>query len=162
MPPKAQSRRRNRNEIKPLSGLDVNALLGTKPKKPKITPENPIPEFRQALDVAKSHDAFVEAAHQIGSIIETRIKDSFGDVNYNRAIEELGVMREEMIEMESPMIWNEYIEGLKGKLLGDELGGDRREMWWEVKKNKLGLIERKSSERSSVTEEEAKAFLSRK
>ncbi|KAK4692180.1 ATP-dependent DNA helicase 2 subunit 2, partial [Lecanoromycetidae sp. Uapishka_2] len=162
VPPKAQSRKRNRNEIKPLSGLNVSALLGTKPKKLKITPENPIPEFRQALDAAESHEAFVEAAQQLGSIIEKRITDSFGDVNYKRAIEELGVMRQEMIEMDEPGIWNEYIKGLKAKLLGEELGGERREMWWEIRKNRLGLIEKKTSKPSNVSEEEAKAFLSRK
>ena len=32
-------------------------------------------------------------------------------------------------------------------------------MWWEVRKNRLGLIEKKSSEVSTVDEEEAKAFL---
>lgn len=67
-----------------------------------------------------------------------------------------------MIEMEDPIIWNEYIQRLKGKLLGEELGGERREMWWAIRKNKLGLIEKKASDRSSVTDEEAKVFLSRK
>lgn len=69
-------------------------------------------------------------------------------------------MRQEMIEMEEPEIWNDFIRGLKGKLLGEDLGGDRREMWWEIRRHKLGLIERKASEPSTVNEEEAKAFLS--
>ncbi len=67
-----------------------------------------------------------------------------------------------MIEMEEPRIWNEFIRGLKGKLLGQELGGERREMWWEVRKHKLGLIEKKTSQPSSVTEEEAREFLKSK
>lgn len=69
-------------------------------------------------------------------------------------------MREELIEMEEPGAFNDFIRSLKRKLLAEELGGDRREMWWEIKKNKLGLIDKKSSEQSTVDEEEGKTFLS--
>ena len=68
-------------------------------------------------------------------------------------------MREELIEMEEPEAYNEFVRELKGQLLGEKLGGDRREMWGEIRRNKLGLIEKKSSERSRVEEEEARAFL---
>lgn len=148
--------------MKPLSGLDVGALLGSKPKKAKISSENPIPEFRQALDAADSVEGIRDVAKQLSSIIETQIKDSFGDIAYPRALEELGVMKHEMIDMEEPGAYNNFIRELKRKLLAEELGGDRREMWWEIKKNKLGLIEKKASEQSNVDEEEAKAFLSAK
>lgn len=156
VPPKVQSRKRNRNELKPLSGLDVSALLGSKTKKIKITPENPVPEFRQALDAAESVEGIKEAAKQLSLIIETQITDSFGDIAYPRAIEELSVMREEMIEMEEPGIYNDFLRSLKEKLLGERLGGERREMWWEVKKNRLGLIDKKTSDQSRVDEDEAK------
>lgn len=69
-------------------------------------------------------------------------------------------MREELIEMEEPEVYNEFVRELKRQLLAEELGGDRREMWAEVRKNRLGLVEKKSSERSKVGEEEAKEFLS--
>lgn len=163
VPPKAQSRKRNRNDIKPLSGLDVGALLGNNDrKKIKITRENPIPEFRQALDAAESVDALRDAVKQLSSIIETQIKDSFGDIAYGKAVEELSTMRSEMIDMEEPEAYNEFVRALKRKLLGEELGGDRREMWVEIRKNKLGLIEKKTSDKSGVDEDEAKAFLSSK
>ena len=162
VPPKAQSRKRNRNEIKPLSGLDVGALLSSSNKsnkKIKITRENPIPEFRQALDTAESEDAIRDAARQFSKIIETQIKDSFGDIAYDKAVEELGTMRTEMIEMEEPEVYNEFVRSLKGKLLGEELGGDRREMWYAIRKSRLGLIGKGSSDKSRVDEDEAKAFL---
>lgn len=161
VPPKVQSRKRNRNEIKPLSGLDVGALLSNKKsKKIKITRENPIPEFRQALDAADSEDAVHDVAKQLSTIIEAQIKDSFGDIAYGKALEELSTMRSEMIDIEEPGAYNEFIRTLKGKLLGEKLGGDRRDMWYEIRKNKLGLIEKKSSDKSNVDEDEAKAFLS--
>ena len=146
--------------MKPLSGLDVGALLGSKQKKPKITSENPIPEFRQALDVADSIEGIRDAAQQLSAIIETHIKDSFGDVAYPRAVEEIKVLRDEMIDLEEPAIYNDFIKDLKQKLLTEKLGGDRGEMWWEIRKGKLGLIEKRVSEQSSVGEEEAKLFLS--
>ena len=132
VPPKAQSRKRNRNEIKPLSGLDVGALLSSNnksKKKIKITRENPIPEFRQALDTAESEDAIRDAARQFSKIIEAQIEDSFGDIAYGKVVEELGTMRTEMIEMEEPEVYNEFVRILKGKLLGEELGGARRVRW---------------------------------
>lgn len=70
-------------------------------------------------------------------------------------------MRNELIEMEEPGAFNAFIKELKRKLLAEELGGERREMWWEIRKNRLGLIEKKKeSEASEVGEEEAKMFLS--
>lgn len=157
VPPKAQSRKRARNEIKPLSGLDVGALLGNKSKKTRLSSENSIPEFRQALDAAESVEGFALLAKQFAAIIKTRIKNSFGDMNYARAVEEISVMREELIEMEEPGIYNDFIRDLKTQLLAEELGGDRREMWWELKKSRLGLIDKKTSEQSAVEDEEAKA-----
>ena len=164
VPPKVQSRKRNRNEIKPLSGLDVGALLANnnKSKKIKITRENAVPEFRQALDDTESEDAIRDAVKQLSVIIEAQIKDSFGDIAYERAMEELRVMRDEMIEFEEPGAYNDVIRTLKRKLLGEELGGDRREMWYRIRKSNLGLIEKKSSDKSSVDEDEARAFLSSK
>ena len=77
-------------------------------------------------------------------------------------MEELRVLRDEMIDLEEPMIYNHFIKDLKQKLLTEKLGGDRREMWWEIRKAKLGLIEKNVSEHSNVREEEAKLFLSSK
>lgn len=162
VPPKVQSRKRNRNEIKPLSGLDVGALLGNKNKKVRISRENPIPEFRQALDFTDSVDACKDAVNQLGAVIENQIRDSFGDIAYSRAVEELGVMRDEMIEIDEPGIYNDYIRSMKVKLLGEKLGGERREMWYEIRKSRLGLIDKKVSESSNVDEKEAMRFLTSK
>lgn len=168
VPPKAQSRKRNRNEIKPLSGLDVGALLGNNNnsnddrKKIKITRDNPIPEFRQALDAAESVDALRDAVKQLSAIIEAQITDSFGDIAYGQAVEELSTMRSEMIDMEEPEAYNGFVRALKRKLLRGDLGGDRRDMWLEMRRNKLGLIEKKTSDKSDVDEDQARAFLSSK
>lgn len=94
------------------------------------------------------------------SIIEDQIRHSLGDANYDRVTEGLGVVREELIAYEEPGLYNDFIGDIKGLLLGEKLGGDRRELWWLIRRRKLGLIEQGESELSDVTEEEAKAFMS--
>lgn len=89
-------------------------------------------------------------------IIEDQIRHSLGDANYDRVTAGLGVMREELISYEEPGSYNDLLRQLKEKLLKEALGGDRRELWWLIRRSKLGLIDKKQSDRSEVTEEEAK------
>lgn len=152
-----QGRRRNRNEVKPLSGLNVEALIGGDRKKAKISFQNAIPDFRQTVNTADSIEGMRDAAQQLGAVVETRIRDSFGDIAYARALEEIGVMREEMIDLEEPDIYNDFARALKRKLLAEELGGNRKDFWWEFRKSRLGLIDKQTSEASKATEEDAKA-----
>lgn len=109
------------------------------------------------LSRAESIDTIHEAVKQMASIIETQIKHSLGDANYDRVVEGLGSMREELVGYEEPALYNDFLRQLKEKILREELGGDRRELWWLVRKGKkLGLIDRTASDRSEVSEEEAR------
>lgn len=92
----------------------------------------------------------------MSAIIEDQIRRSLGDINYDRAVEGIGTMREELIAYEEPGLYNGFIQSLKEKLLEDRLGGDRREMWWLIRKNRLGLIDKKALDISDVTEEQAR------
>lgn len=65
-------------------------------------------------------------------------------------------MRSELIEMEEVGIYNEWVTGLREKVLGGELGGDRKELWREIAKNGVGLVETKEAEIGGVGEEIAK------
>lgn len=134
----------------------MDALLGRE-KRTTISAENAVPEFKQLLAAAQNPQAIEEASKQMASVIVSLIKHSLGDSGYGRATEDLRVMREELIGMEEPRLYNDFIRDLKGKLLVDELNGDRREMWWEVRRNRLGLITDKESDVSDVGEEEAKS-----
>jgi ATP-dependent DNA helicase 2 subunit 2 len=158
VPPKVKGRKRNREMDKPLSGLNVEDLF-KKEKRTKIDPENSIPEFKQALAITDSLDAVKDSMKQMTAIVEDQIRHSFGDSTYDRAVEELGVMRQEMIDLEEPDLYNEMLRELKRKIMAEELGGNRKEMWWFVRKSRVGLIDRKASQVSNVTEEEASAFL---
>jgi ATP-dependent DNA helicase 2 subunit 2 len=153
VPPKAKGKR-GRDIVKPLSGLDVEALLGRE-KRAKITTENAIPEFKQMLETAEDLSSIQEAAKQMATIIRSLITHSLGDSGYGRAIANIATMREELINMEEPDLYNDFVADLKRRLLAGELGGDRRDMMWEIRKAKLGLIDKKASEISEVTEDQA-------
>ncbi|KAH3036529.1 ATP-dependent DNA helicase II subunit 2 [Aspergillus fumigatus] len=159
VPPKVKGRKRIRESEKPLSGLDVDALLHQE-KRARISPTNAIPEFKQTLTQAETIETIKDAVKQMTSIIEDQIKNSLGDANYDRVIEEMGVMREELISFEEPALYNNFLRQLKDKLLKEELGGDRRELWWLLRRSQLGLINQRESDQSDVTEEQAKEFLS--
>jgi ATP-dependent DNA helicase 2 subunit 2 len=158
VPPKVKGRKRDREVDKPLSGLNVEDLF-RKEKRTKISPENAIPEFKQALAITDSLDAVKDVVKQMTAIVEYQIRHSFGDSAYDRAVEELGVMRQEMVDLEEPGLYNDMLRELKRKIIAEELGGNRREMWWFIRKNRIGLIDKMTSPVSDVTEEEANTFL---
>jgi ATP-dependent DNA helicase 2 subunit 2 len=159
VPPKVKGRgkRALRNREKPLSGLDVDELLGN-PKRVKIDTQNLIPSFKQALASTDDLDTIQAAANDMSNTIRTYISSSIGDSGYNRALEAIRVMKDELTELEEPEIYNNVIRGLKKDILNGSLKGDRREMWWRIRGSKYGLIDRKRSFASDVTEEEAAEF----
>lgn len=159
VPPKQKGRgkRRREDREKPLSGLDVDALLGN-PKRVKIDPGNLIPSFKQALDATDDLEDIQSAATEMGNVIKKYISESVGESGYGRALEAIRVLRDEITELEEPEIYNEWVRGLKSDLLEGRLKGDRREMWWRVRGNRYGLIDRKRCFASEVSEEEAEAF----
>ncbi|KAI2470434.1 ATP-dependent DNA helicase II subunit 2 [Annulohypoxylon bovei var. microspora] len=161
VPPKAKSRREKGNKPEPISGLDVDALLNQpQNKRKKIDPENAIPGFKQMVEYASEESEIEDAAKQMGGIIRSLISNSLGDSGYDRAVEDLGVFRDTMIKWEMPALYNSFLRDLKKRLLSGELGGDRRELWWQMKEARatLGLIDQSISDPSNVTPEEAVEF----
>jgi ATP-dependent DNA helicase 2 subunit 2 len=150
VPPRAKGKR-SRDIAKPLSGLDVDSLLSTREKRQKISKENAIPEFRQILESAEDFKTIEDASKQISNIIRSLITHSVGDSGYARAIETLGVMRDELFALEEPKLYNDFISDLKKRLLAGDLGGDRRDFMWEIRKGKLGLIGQDKLDISDVT-----------
>jgi len=154
---KGRGKRQRTERDKPLSGLDVDELLG-KPKNVRIEAKNLIPSFKQALDASDSMDALQEAADGMAKEIRLLISNSVGDSAYARALEAIRVMREEFTSLEEPETYNMFVRQLKLDILGGKLNGNRRDMWWKIKGNKYGLIDAKRSYASPVTEDEARRF----
>ncbi|KAF2865286.1 SPOC like C-terminal domain-containing protein [Massariosphaeria phaeospora] len=159
VPPKQKGRgkRSLRDREKPLSGLDVGELLGN-PKRVKIELGNLIPSFKQALAATDDLEAIQAAADAMASAIRSLIAESVGESAYGRALEAIRVMRDEITELEEPEMYNKFARELKADLLGGKMKGDRREMWWRIRGSRYGLIDRKRSFASGVTEEEAAEF----
>ena len=133
----------------------MDALLRQE-KRVRISENNAIPEFKQALYFADNIEAVQDAVKQMSGIVENQIRHSLGNANYERVIEMLRVMQGELVEYEAPKLFNDMLRQIKEELLKGELGGDRDELWYVVRKNNLGLIDNGMSERSGVSEEEAK------
>jgi ATP-dependent DNA helicase 2 subunit 2 len=157
VPPKAKGKRK-RETVKPISGLDVDALLGEKEE--KISSDNAVPDFKRVLSSSDDVSDIEDAAKQMGEIVRAFITDSFGDSKYDRAIECIGVMREELMNLEEPGLYNTFVQDLKKKLLSGALGGDRRDFWFKIRYSKMGLIDQKQSEVSDVTAQEAEEVCS--
>lgn len=126
-------------------------------KRAAISKDNAIPEYKQALARA-ANDATVESAtKQMGEIVKKLIQDSFADLQYPQAAANMRVMREELIGLEMPVLYNNFLKSLKTTILSGELNGDRREMWFRhIIGGKLSLITQSESEVSDVTDEAAK------
>ncbi|THX54188.1 putative Ku family DNA helicase [Aureobasidium pullulans] len=147
-----------RDAPKPLSGLDVTALLSNPSGTIKLSPQNAIPEFRQVLDGGKLEEA-EPAFQQLGKIICDFIKNSVGGSGYARALETMRVMREEASDLEIPGVYNDFVRNLKTAILKEELNGDRKDMWFMIRANRMGLIQSKECGSSEIGEDEAKEFL---
>lgn len=155
VPPKAKGKRGRKEITKPLSGLDVESLLGRE-KRRKLSMSNAIPGFKQMLETADDVKLIPDAAKQMGDIIHELIRTSLGDQWYAQALENLGVLREQMIEFEEPGVYNAFVRDLKSRLLRDELGGGRKDLWYRIiREKKLGLIDSEAAPASEVSEEEA-------
>lgn len=164
VPPKVRGKR-DREQPKPMSGLNVDELLRSEDsarpanKKAKISSNNAIPEFKQSLVMHSSIEEIKGTCSQMAALIKEAITTSFADLLYDKAADMMRVMREELVELDEPEVYNEFLRDLKKEILAGNLGGNRVDMWKEVRKNKLGLLTSSESERSEVTEEMAKEFL---
>ncbi|KAF8418820.1 putative Ku family DNA helicase [Tirmania nivea] len=161
VPPKVRGKR-EREQPKPMSGLNVDELLKSEDsgrpasKKAKISSNNAIPEFKQSLMMHSNIEEIKDTCSQMAALIKEAITTSFADMLYGKASDMMRVMREELIELDEPEVYNEFVRALKKEMLGGKLGGNRVDMWKEVQQNRLGLLTSSESERSEVTEEMAR------
>ena len=158
VPPKVKGRRRHRETEKPLSGLNVEDLF-RKEQKRSISSDNAIPEFKRMLNVSEDIDTVKDAMKQMAYIIEDQIRKSYADLAYARALEALFVMRQEMLELEEPSLYNDMLRELKRKLFAEELGGNRQEMWFMIRRARVGLIDKRESNVSDASPEDAETFM---
>ncbi|KAF4548829.1 ATP-dependent DNA helicase II subunit 2-like protein [Elsinoe fawcettii] len=165
VPPKTRAKRGRAPPPAPMSGLDIDALLSSsstpdvRKVKGRIDPRNAVPEFKQMFDLASRtgrDEEVTSCFDQMGTVIEGLVRDSVGDAGYGRAVEGMAALREAGEEMEFFDWWNGWVRGFKGKVLREELGVERREFWFLVRRMGLGLL---SGGGASVGDEEGREFL---
>ncbi|KIV78563.1 hypothetical protein PV11_06207 [Exophiala sideris] len=158
VPSKAKGRRRYREAEKPISGLNVQELF-SKEDRHNISPNNAVAEFRQMMREEGDMDRTKNIVQQMSAIIQEHVRTSYGEANYNRVLEELGLLREEMLGLEEPGLYNDVLRQLKKRLVAKELGGDRAKLGYLIRKHKLSLIDNETSEFSDVSPADADAFM---
>ncbi|QIW95599.1 hypothetical protein AMS68_001117 [Peltaster fructicola] len=160
-PPKRLQRPGKKNP-NPLSGLDIDQLLSTDHKRQerRIDPHNALPEFKQAVRAAEDMNHVHGYAGQLEKIIVDWTTNSVGKSNYGRIIEATSVMRHELLELEEPSWYNDFLRRYKHQLLERKLGGYRGDLWFEMMRadNTSGLITKQECGISEVSEEDARAF----
>ena len=161
-----KARMRDRVPEKPLSGLDIDALLSkTRPTvkgKTRIDPADAKSTFIQFIQSQPDDMAFVEdVIKQMQSIIDNLVRKSFGDKNYAQVIGLLKTLREELVGLEIPKLYNDILKQLKEKLHSEKLGTNRGELWTQIRRDiNIGLITKDELDGvSHVTKEEAEEFM---
>lgn len=171
MPPPARGKRFGRGKKeppKPISSLDVDDLLRQDEhrSKKRIDPKNAVPEFKQVLHAASGDmtdiDAVRDACQQLQEIIHTLIKTSVGTMKNKQSLELIRIMREECYDKGVEEIFNDFIRDLKKKLLDGELNGDRTDMWFDIRRDKQGLILKTDDNPGGASKEEVDEFLKAK
>ncbi|KAJ0109198.1 hypothetical protein J7T55_009529 [Diaporthe amygdali] len=177
VPPKAQSKY-NKGVPKPESGRPIESLgnihdtleagkkriAELKKGKSLIDKDNSIPTFKQLirqLNEAEDDAGVEHATKAMGGVVQSLIRESMGDKNYQRAIENIGTLRQACIDLEVPELYNDFLRDLKQKILSNALGEKREDMWNELRitaRGSLGLITESQSEVSNITEDQAKQF----
>ena len=158
VPEQSKSRKRRADGSAPISSLDVESLLKAgRNKRLHFDSNNAIKDFENYINDGYDPDRLIDGAAELGKILEKRVQESFGDAHYSSALDDMAEFRRLMQEEEAYGVWNAWVKEFKRKLLGKELGGDRREMWFKVREKGVGLLEK-----GGASKEEAKAFLSGK
>jgi ATP-dependent DNA helicase 2 subunit 2 len=161
VPPAKKGRYKMRNTEKPLSGLNVADLL--KPRVEgavKIDPKNAVAEFQQLMSSVDNANIISDAVKQMKTICENLATKSYGDKNYARVVEMLSLVRKEMVDVESAALYNDLLRDFKQKIFAEKLGGNRRELWLQIRNARIGLItNEEEAGPSDVSKDQADEFM---
>ncbi|PBP26561.1 putative ATP-dependent DNA helicase II subunit 2 [Diplocarpon rosae] len=156
VPPKKKGRRGERETITPLSKLDIDALLLQSGRKKEVSRDNAEAEFIQML-AAPDEPAIAKATNEMAGHIRYYLKTLTGNNNFGKVFSLLKAFRNEMVELEYPGIYNDFLRDLKQEVANGDFG-DRREFWLGFRGSACGLIVNDLPE-TMVTVQEAEDFL---
>lgn len=116
---------------------------------------DPIGDYKKLID-RKDVDNFEEGSKQLQNVTLRLIKESFGDVMYNKSLTCIQTLREEAIRHSEPDMFNEYLKKTRDDLIGTRYAP----FWDKIIQEGITLITSDECAESSVSTEEAKQFIS--
>ncbi|CAL3964795.1 unnamed protein product [Diplocarpon coronariae] len=156
VPPKKKGKRGERETVTPLSKLDIDALLLQNGRKKEVSRENAEAEFIQMLE-NPDEPAIAKATNEMAGHIRYYLKTLTGNNNFGKVFSLLKAFRNEMVELEFPGIYNNFLRDLKDEVANGDFG-DRREFWLQFRRSVCGLIVNELPD-TVVTVQEAEEFL---
>lgn len=122
--------------------------------------ENSIPDFKQLLEASVSSSEIHDLVSQMAKIIYQMAANTATRGSFDMVTANMRVLRSQMMDLEMPEMYNDFIRAFKQKLVAGELfenefASSKRELWFCVKSKRLGLIDTEVSEHSDISKEEA-------
>ncbi|XP_021378174.1 X-ray repair cross-complementing protein 5-like [Mizuhopecten yessoensis] len=127
----------------------------TRAKVTEVGTVTPVEDFVAFIN-QKDEDKFEEASQQMQKRVEQIVLDSFGAQFYPKAMDCLQALRKHSIKKSEPGLYNTFMKKFKDVLIAK----GRRDFWEQVVAENQGLISKMESEESTVSNEEAKQFVS--
>ncbi|KAI8047138.1 SPOC like C-terminal domain-containing protein [Gilbertella persicaria] len=100
----------------------------------------PIEDFRALLNKPSNVDMVGSATKQMTQVIMKLLEISFGNQNYSKAIRCLQALRETCTKEDAAMVYNNHARELKVWCNLSNASSPRREFWYMLKAEHLGLI----------------------
>ncbi|XP_071804212.1 X-ray repair cross-complementing protein 5-like isoform X1 [Asterias amurensis] len=120
----------------------------------KIGTVDPIGDFKAMISQKDEHHV-KQASEQMQDGISKLIHDSFGSQFYSKAMDCLKVFRQELIKLQKPCVFNDYMRRLK-----DELKENSKMDFFElIQSERIKLIDASESSQSKVSIAEAAKYL---
>lgn len=116
---------------------------------------DPVSDYRTLIG-RKDIDNFDDASKQLQQVVLKLVKESFGDTYYGKAMDCVKALREEAVRHSETEMFNSFLRELKNDLIGTRYSP----FWDKVVSEEVTLISSSECSDSSVTQDEAKQFIS--
>ncbi|XP_065898118.1 X-ray repair cross-complementing protein 5-like [Dysidea avara] len=115
---------------------------------------DPVSDYQTLLG-NKLVDNYEDASRQLQAVIMKLVKESFGDVYYDKALECVRVLREEAIKHEEADMFNDFLRKMKDDFLGTRYSA----FWDKVAQEGISLITSSECSDNGVSDAESKSFI---
>jgi ATP-dependent DNA helicase 2 subunit 2 len=137
------------------SGISFDSLAARKTK--QVGSLTPVQDFEAMLARQDSGEWVPKAIREMKKLITDLLDSSYKGNTYHKTMDCLVALRNGSVQQEEPMEFNSFMHELANKCQGKRLN----EFWELLVSKNVSLINKNEAVDSDVTEEEAKAFLTK-